>query len=514
MRKNRHVTNREVVLDQQAQLVTTTDLQGVITYANEEFVSVSGYHADELVGQHHNIIRHPDMPREAFADLWQHLKEEKPWRGIVKNCCKDGSYYWVDAYVTPLYDNNRLSGYQSVRRKPTPEMITTATRIYQQLNARKNPYSFSLKPPVKLALTTLLTISSLLASHFYLTEYQALAGLIPLAMVFILFREELFSTPSFFRQLSQSYDSLTRIIYCGDSMKSIADFHLQLNDARNKTVLGRIDDVSQTLKVVADNLTRETEDMRESITQQDSDTQMIASSITQLSAVAREIAQNTQLTSEKAMIAQQQCADTTQVLDVTQNNINELAIETENTAQTAKSLVKVSDQIETMMMEIQGIAEQTNLLALNAAIEAARAGEQGRGFAVVADEVRALSQRTHGATEKIQASIEDINATLTHWQSTTQISIAKTQECVDNTNATAEKIRAVVAMVDEIAEISTQIATAAEEQGTVSVEISNNVHQISDTSNRNLARMETMKQGAGMLKEKMMMLEGLGKSFG
>lgn len=142
MRKNRHVTNREVVLDQQAQLVTTTDLQGVITYANEEFVSVSGYHADELVGQHHNIIRHPDMPREAFADLWQHLKEEKPWRGIVKNCCKDGSYYWVDAYVTPLYDNNRLSGYQSVRRKATPEMITTATRIYQQLNARKNPYSF------------------------------------------------------------------------------------------------------------------------------------------------------------------------------------------------------------------------------------------------------------------------------------------------------------------------------------------------------------------------------------
>jgi aerotaxis receptor len=139
MRKNTHVTDNEIVLAPNAQLVTTTDLKGVITYANDEFVDICGYSADELVGQHHNIIRHPDMPPQAFADLWQHLKAEQSWRGIVKNCCKDGSHYWVDAYVTPLYQNNQVCGYQSVRRKPSSEMINKADQIYRQLNQQKNP---------------------------------------------------------------------------------------------------------------------------------------------------------------------------------------------------------------------------------------------------------------------------------------------------------------------------------------------------------------------------------------
>ncbi|MGB7996381.1 MAG: methyl-accepting chemotaxis protein, partial [Photobacterium halotolerans] len=236
--------------------------------------------------------------------------------------------------------------------------------------------------------------------------------------------------------------------------------------------------------------------------------------ITQMSAVATEIAQNTQLTTDKVLTAQQKCANTTKVLQLTQNNINDLAKDTENAAQTAQSLVKVSEQIETMMMEIQGIAEQTNLLALNAAIEAARAGEQGRGFAVVADEVRALSQRTHGATENIQTSIVSINATLNQWQATSSESIEKTRQCVAHTNDTAASILEVVSMVDEIADISTQIAAAAEEQGTVAQEISHNVHQISTSSSENLVMMSRMEQAASQMREKVTFLEGLSKSFG
>ncbi|MBY5943995.1 methyl-accepting chemotaxis protein [Photobacterium rosenbergii] len=514
MRKNLHVNNREVELRPEAQLVTTTDTQGVITYANEEFITISGYSAEELIGQHHNIIRHPDMPPQAFADLWQHLKKGQPWRGIVKNRCKDGSYYWVDAYVTPLYEHNRLIGYQSVRRKPTPETKTAASNTYQVLNQKKNPYNFKLSVMQKLCVAILLITGSVASSFLFLNQYKLIGELLPLCLLGLIYRQELFVTPRFFEQLEQNYDSISRLIYSGDKQSSIADFHLALHDARIKTVLGRTSDVSRTLNLVADELLTASQETQTSIIEQDRDTQLVASAITELSAVANEIATNTQMTNDKVNITQKQCSDTEIVLTTTLNNINTLAIETQNTASTAKSLSKVSDQIHSMMVEIQGIAEQTNLLALNAAIEAARAGEQGRGFAVVADEVRALSQRTHGATEQIQSSITDINTTLEQWHLTTDESISRTQQCVENTTITAENVRAIVTMVDEIADISSQIATAAEEQGTVTQEVSNNVHQISFLSTQNLEQVEKMESAANQMREKVSMLERMSKSFG
>ena len=114
MRKNRIVINEEVIFGEDEELVSVIDKRGVIQYANPEFCRVSGFTQEELVGKNHNIVRHPDMPKQAFADMWSKLQSGRSWRGAVKTV-KDGRYYWVDAFVTPVFENGEPHGYQSVR---------------------------------------------------------------------------------------------------------------------------------------------------------------------------------------------------------------------------------------------------------------------------------------------------------------------------------------------------------------------------------------------------------------
>ncbi|MDO9268231.1 MAG: methyl-accepting chemotaxis protein [Methylobacter sp.] len=130
------VTNQEVLMKKGGLLITRTDLKGVITYVNDEFINISGYTRDELIGAEHNIVRHPDMPAAAFEDLWRTLKALRPWNGLVKNRAKSGDYYWVDANAMPVFKNGKVHEYLSVRRAPSPENIEKAERLYRQLNAK------------------------------------------------------------------------------------------------------------------------------------------------------------------------------------------------------------------------------------------------------------------------------------------------------------------------------------------------------------------------------------------
>ena len=133
MRNNQPVTQREREFPADTRLVSMTDLQGDITFVNRDFVDISGFTETELIGSHHNLVRHPDMPAAAFADLWQTIKSGKTWRGIVKNRSKNGDHYWVDAYVMPIVQDGQTIGYQSVRSKPSREQIAQAETLYEKM---------------------------------------------------------------------------------------------------------------------------------------------------------------------------------------------------------------------------------------------------------------------------------------------------------------------------------------------------------------------------------------------
>ncbi len=137
MQINMPVTNKEILMKKGGLLVSRTDLKGIITYVNDEFVDLSGFTRDELIGANHNIIRHPDMPAVAFEDLWATLKSLRPWNGIVKNRSKSGDHYWVEANAMPVFKNGKVHEYLSVRRAPSREKIEKAEKLYNLLNAKK-----------------------------------------------------------------------------------------------------------------------------------------------------------------------------------------------------------------------------------------------------------------------------------------------------------------------------------------------------------------------------------------
>jgi len=135
MRNNQPVTDRQVKLKEGQLLVSTTDHQGKLTYVNKDFIDISGFTRKELIGTDHNIVRHPDMPPAAFKSLWDTVKAHRPWTGMVKNRCKNGDYYWVQANITPIREDNLVTGYMSVRTLPTAQQVTEAEELYRDINA-------------------------------------------------------------------------------------------------------------------------------------------------------------------------------------------------------------------------------------------------------------------------------------------------------------------------------------------------------------------------------------------
>jgi aerotaxis receptor len=484
-KRNQQVINEEVVFPKEEELVSTTDLRGVITYANDDFCRIAGYTITELTGNNHNIVRHPDMPKEAFKDLWSNLEQGLPWRGAVKNRCKDGRYYWVDAFVTPVYENNQLTGYQSVRTVLDDKIKVNAELAYQKIKENKSLTRWYLSSSLR---KTCFVVASLVMAYSALT-LPYLILLLPV-LPFFFFKSELFDAPSYLNNLKNNYDSVSRLIYSGDSLVGVADFHLKILDGKVNTILGRVVDSAKVLENRAFHLQEVANIAKQGVEEETSELHLVATAVEEMVATINEVAQNTSLTSEKVESAHSDCSIARTAMTATMTKIDNLANDVSNSAETAVELASKAEKIGMVMNEIQGIADQTNLLALNAAIEAARAGEQGRGFSVVADEVRALSTRTHTATERIKVSIGEIQSTLHSWSKTMNQGKEDARECVQEAKHAELTVQNVYEAITDISDLAMQISTASEEQSMVSLEISQNIVNISDASQSNLAQVK------------------------
>ena len=228
---------------------------------------------------------------------------------------------------------------------------------------------------------------------------------------------------------------------------------------------------------------------------------MVATAVTQMASATAEIASHAEQTAQSAQDSAKNTENGRTVVLENKNSIHRLAEELDEASNVVGELNRHSQEISTVLATIQGIAEQTNLLALNAAIEAARAGEQGRGFAVVADEVRVLSQRTHDSTEEIKATIDTLQATTSNAVKLMENSSKLATHSVEDADKASVALEEINNSVKNISDMATQIATAAEQQTHVTNEITQNVTLIKEVSDQLVNSAQESSQEAGSVKE-------------
>lgn len=478
MRTNLPVTAHECDYPGQELLMSTTDTKGVITHCNAAFVRVSGYTFEELMGQPHNIIRHPDVPPEAFKDMWQTVGRGRSWIGVVKNRCKNGDFYWVRAHVTPVMEGNKPKSYMSVRVKPTREEIRNAEALYAIVNEQNKTgkhrfylhagrvrstgwrdYLGRLQRATfterLLAMMLPLWVAALLPQAMGWVDGPAALGiqaaLVLGASVFILWRFHVRITCAL-ADANQVASAIAGCHISGDE-RLIQERHpmamlmerLQQIQVNLRAVIGDARTEMNGFGVISAEISQSAQRLSERTEVQASSLEQTASSMEELSSTLRQSVDTTQQVLEES-------ARSTQLAQRGGMAVAEVSA-------VVRSIEESSHKMGEIISTIEGIAFQTNLLALNAAVEAARAGEQGRGFAVVAGEVRALAKRSATAAGEIRGLIS---------QSSTQIGRG------------AEQMQSVGKTIEEVVESVAHVNVLMGEIGVATREQSQGISQVND----------------------------------
>ena len=665
--KNAYVSQKEIPFPAGTVLISKTDTKGIITYANDAFVEISGYSREELVGKNHNIVRHPDMPPQAFEWLWDTLKAARPWRGMVKNRCKSGDHYWVNATVAPIVENGVITGYVSVRRPPTREQVAEAEAFYRELKRTGKPvvsryerYKFknwSLIAKLQFLIQTLLLIVLTVAQTFVTSnlreESRTLAEekgaqiaseiidssnllmvtgqigdtnnrklliqkitagvnvksaqIVRAKQVIDLYGaglpEEVIKDDAQRRVIESKQASVTYFKDAqGDHMlrvitpyKASKDFHgtdcTVCHQAEEGTVLGASDvvidlqpgldrigrletegilgqvalqvflfffigfsvkryvrrpadmvrtefrrimegnldgelDISvrdemgmllceiqtmQTyLRTMVDEIVTPVKKMQERIVDMDAKVtgvahnavteqdhiQQIAATMEQFSQSVAEVANMAADSLEDAKAMQQIVDDNNRNMELSIVATGKVASTVQSSSKTITDLGESIRRIGVIANAIKEIAEQTNLLALNAAIEAARAGEQGRGFAVVADEVRKLAERTATSTKDIAKTIAEINSISDAAVVSMQSAVSEVEGGITLIRKNGEGLKQIMSATLNVSERIDHIANASKEQSIAGESVAQSLEHITGLVDNNTLSAQDAKLSA------------------
>jgi aerotaxis receptor len=501
VRTNLPVTQREYQFPGTETLLSTTDTSSHIAYANAAFIRTSGFATDELMGQPHNLVRHPDMPVEAFADMWRSLKEGQSWRALVKNRRKDGDHYWVRANAAPMRRNGQVVGYLSVRTKPSRAEVETTEALYRRFKEGRAsgiafhrglivrtglmrwasalqllPAAWRVRLPllgVGTAMGVALSFSGL-GGAALASMGAAVAGSLLLAGWFI---EAQITTP------------LRKVLGAAQQVAS--------GEAGEDLNLDRCDDIGLIARAINQsglNLQSLVADVYEQVSGVQAASREIAAANNDLSSRTEQTASSLEQTAaamEQQTASVRQNSDTAQEASQLANGATEIAtqggVAVANVVSTMALISASSRKIADIISVIDGIAFQTNILALNAAVEAARAGEQGRGFAVVASEVRSLAGRSAAAAKEIKGLIDD--------------SVSKVESGTRLVADAGQTMTEVVSQVKRVNDLITEITAASKEQSIGISQVGQAVAQLDEMTQQNAAMVEQSSAAANSMSE-------------
>jgi aerotaxis receptor len=526
MKSNLPVTQREFPVRDDCAIISHTDEKGRITYVNDDFVEYAGFTRDELIGQPHNIIRHPDMPPEAFRDLWATLKAGRAWQGMVKNRRKDGDHYWVRATATPRAEG----GYMSVRMKPTRAEVDAAEALYRAMRegsgerldggrvVRRGMFSgfsraiaglgdWSLV--AKIVLPVLLgnaLVAALFGWHLY--ELDSTAEVSAASLRADLLRTMVGAIVLNFLLVLAVWGlarrQAERLVTVGEIAARIAggDLHVHVPaDGRDEigTIFNRLQVMRNRLFEIAFELSRGSAKLggasaeltaasqvtAHGARQQSEAASSMAAAIEQLSVSVDHVEANAGTAHVVSVEAGTAANDGARVVREAAAEIARIAEAVGQASQSLQELETISSDIGDIVATIKEIADQTNLLALNAAIEAARAGEQGRGFAVVADEVRKLAERTGSSTVQISTMVERIHTRTRQAVDEMQQGVRKVEAGVEAARAAGSSVAAIGPQTERVVAAAAEIREALGEQASAAREVARKVEDIAQMAEAN-----------------------------
>ena len=316
MRNNQPVSRNRRHFSAEQKLISSTDLHGIIRHCNDAFVEVSGFSREELVGQPHNIVRHPDMPSDVFEVMWHYLKAGKPWMGVVKNRCRNGDFYWVNAYVTPVTREGRIVGYESVRVMPAEQDVARAERNYQEiLHHRKLPRSWGVR--VRPVLTMGAAIGTAFLLQWWLGRYVSsgyafLGAILPVAASCLMAQRRYVQDMRVLSdKLVHSFRDPVAIATYTAHQGLLGELETAIiSDAAHlNTVITRLDDAAHTVAVQATEALTLTARATDQVRAQQAETEQVATAINQMSASINEVSVHVQDTAQRAADAGKLASD-------------------------------------------------------------------------------------------------------------------------------------------------------------------------------------------------------------